>query len=68
MNSAIYATDKKGDRFEVVLFMNELSEKEMAKLSRRLNEFLFRSLTSDEYQTKLSRELTEGDMEIEQEG
>lgn len=65
LNSAIYAIDKKGDHSEIVLFMNHLSEKEMERLSRHLNEFLFRALTSDEYQVKVSEVLAEGAMEGE---
>ncbi|GIO39510.1 hypothetical protein J41TS12_43710 [Paenibacillus antibioticophila] len=63
MNAAIYAIDKKGNHSEVVLFMNNLSKKEKARLSRHLNEFLFRALTSDEYQIKVSEVLAEGGME-----
>jgi D-alanyl-D-alanine carboxypeptidase len=65
MNSAIYAIDKKGNHSEIVLFMNNLSKEEMEHLSRHLNEFLFHALTSDEYQTKLSKVLAEGGMEGE---
>lgn len=53
LNSAIYAVDKEGNRTEVVLFTNELAEKDMELLASNLNEFLLRSLTSLAYQNEI---------------
>lgn len=54
LNSAIYAVDKEGNRTEVVLFTNELAEKDMELLASNLNEFLLRSLTSLAYQNEIA--------------
>lgn len=53
LNSAIYAVDNEGNKVEVVILMNELSNKDMKLLSKNLNEFLLKALTSVSFQNEI---------------
>lgn len=57
LNTALYAIDKKDDSTEIVLFINNIEQKDYEKLQGNMNEFLYGILTNSETRNKLVEEI-----------
>jgi D-alanyl-D-alanine carboxypeptidase len=58
LTKALYATDKKGNKTEMVYFLNNLSVLEITRLQMSMNEFELKILTNKEFREIVKTELT----------
>ncbi|HDR6259403.1 TPA: serine hydrolase [Bacillus cereus] len=57
LTNGLYATNKKGDSFEIVFMANELNRIDAFKLRKSLNEFNLKILKNEEFRGKIKMEL-----------
>nr|WP_255294461.1 hypothetical protein [Bacillus cereus] len=58
LTNGLYATNKKGDSFEIVFMANELNRIDALKLRKNLNEFNLKTLKNEEFRGKIKMELS----------